>query len=201
MTSAISRYIKIGVAYEGNLDTSYVSALLAKILNELGYGISDMDIVQARTVITKFVPVYVNRFTDNNCDLMVFLTDSDDGANTVQDIRDKIETSKPEVIAFCAIGVAEPHLESWVIADEDSVKAVFNLNGAEPLPHPSMKPKDRLISICNSSDYEGTLDDAKITIANNANIQTMSRRCSDFNAFLQEVKAALNQLDLSDRAN
>jgi hypothetical protein len=189
--------LKVGIAYEGTLDTSYVGALVARLLTELGYGISMLDVVQARTVITKFVPVYVNRFSNKGCDLMIFLTDGDGGTNTRKDIKDKIEASKPEVMQFCAIGIAEPHLESWVIADEDAVKSVFNLGGADPLPHPLMKPKDRLISICNSSDYQGTLDDAKVTIANNANIQAMSRRCADFASFVQELRAALNQLNLS----
>lgn len=195
MTNETKRFLKIGIAYEGPLDTQYVTTLVSRMLTEKGYGISDLDIVQARTAITKFVPVYAKRFSDNNRDLLVFLTDSDGGAHTRQGIIDKINSSKAELLPISVIGVAEPHLEGWVIADEDSVKSVFGLDASQPLPHPLMKPKDRLISIHSSSDYDGTLDDAKITIASNSNLQTISRRCNDFSLFVQSINDALNYIE------
>lgn len=187
-------YIKLGIAYEGTLDTGFVTALMDRLLDELGFGTSEMDIVQARTVVTKFVPVYLKRFGDKSCDLMVFLTDGDNGTNTKRDIVEKIESTHPEALTSCVIGIPEPHLERWIIADEDTVKSVFNLDGAKALPFPTMKPKDRLISICSSSEYTGTLDDAKVTIANCANIQAMTRRCSDFASFMEDLRTSLSRI-------
>lgn len=195
MTNGVRQFLRIGIAYEGQLDTQYVTTLVSRILTEKLYGISDLDIVRAGTAITKYVPVYTVRFSNNNRQLVVFLTDSDGGSNTRQDIVDKIISSKPELQPISAIGIAEPHLESWVIADEDAVKAVFGLDASRPLPHSSMKPKDRLISIYSNSNYEGALDDAKITIASKSNLQAMSRKCSDFAQFMQSVNDVINYIE------
>lgn len=200
MTKNIKGFLKIGIAYEGQLDTQYVTTLISRILTEKGYGIADMDIVQAKTAITKYVPVYTKRFSNNGRELVVFLTDGDGGSNTHQDIVDKINSSAPELLPISAIGIAEPHLESWVVADEDIVKAIFNLEPSKALPFPQMKPKDRLISIHSCSNYEGTLDEAKITIASNSNLQKVSRQCGDFSTFIQSMNAAINYIESQQRS-
>ncbi len=195
MTNGVRGFLKVGVAYEGQLDTQYITTLVSRILTEKGYGISELDIVQARTAITKYVPVYTRRFSDNGRELIVFLTDGDGGSNTKTDIVDKINSSKPELLPISAVGIAEPHLESWVIADEDSVKSIFGLDASRPLPYAQMKPKDRLISIHSSSSYDGTLDDAKITIASSSNLQKVSRQCNDFSLFMQSINDAINYIE------
>lgn len=197
----VIRQLKIGIAYEGPLDTSYVEILVSRMLAEKGYGIADLDAVQARTAITKYVPVYAHRFSGSGRELLVFLTDSDDGANTKQDILDKLNEARAELLPISAVGIASPHIESWVIADEDVVKSVFGLEGSEPLPYPSLKPKDRLISIYSNSDYDGTLDDAKIEIASSANLSQIARKCSGFADFTRGINDALNYLQNQQELN
>jgi hypothetical protein len=183
--------LRVGVLYEGNVDTSYVKALIRKLLSERGVAIDgEIKAYKVGTAIVKYIPIYMSKFVDR--DLIVLLTDGDGGQNNKQQMMDKVEVCAIAQLPKVVSGVPEPHLEKWIIADENAVKTVLGLPGSQPLPHPSLKPKDRLIQLVNNGEFEGTLDEAKVAILENSRIIDMCRHASDFNSFKSDLDNFLN---------
>jgi hypothetical protein len=189
----MSNQVYTGIAYEGGLDTEYVQALIARLLQDKGYTFTEKtEMVKPGTAIVKFVPVYVQDFKQKGVELMVFLTDGDNEDDRRQQIRDAVRRVEPSLLDFCAVGIPKPHMEQWIMADEATLKAVFSLNGSEPLPFQQYKPKQQLMSIYKTSPYTGTLEEAKVQIAQTCNINLICSNVPEFNALKQDINNALN---------
>lgn len=188
------RSVRVGIAYEGGLDKSYASCLVRRLMLEKGFEISDLDTIKANTVITKMVPVYVTKFVAENRNIMIFLTDSDDGINDKHQIEGQIDTINPAHRLISAIGIPEPNMEGWVLADEDAVKNVLGYDGARPLPYANVKTKDRLKMLHSESSHVGTLDEAKVAILETASFRQMIAHSSSFRTFKDELDNLLNRI-------
>lgn len=188
--------IKLGIAYEGGLDTAYVRALVERILNEKGFSVvGEPDLVKPDTAIVKYVPAFVENFRQNGIDLMVFITDIDDEPDRRDKIRDAIKSVDPGLLDFSAIGVPRPHMEQWILADDTVVKNVYGLRATDPLPFGNLKPKQQLMSIHKTSSFEGTFDDAKVRIAQECNFSIVCSKAPDFNLLHQDISNCLNFIE------
>ena len=196
-----SKELKVGIAYEGGLDTEYVIALVRRMLAEKNFSALDIDSLKAGTAITKFVPAYATRFKQDSRDVMVYLTDSDGGANTKAQIVEKIKLIDETLVSMSAVGIPDPHLERWILGDEDAVKKVFGFDGSLPLPHSKLKPKERLIAFYEDSKFEGTPDDAKLLILEHSKLNIMASHCADFRLFKEEFDRIINLIDSQQTLN
>lgn len=198
MTSRI--HIKVAVAYEGGLDTAYIEVILRRIVELKGFAISEIDLKKVGTAIVKFVPAYAKVFNSNGVQLAVFLTDGDDGSNTIRQIREAVEKGVPALLESTAIGVPEPHIEDWILRDQNAVKAILVKPEChdEPLSYADLRPKERLIALYNESEYSGTLEEAKISIANIANFDVMTAS-KEFRAFKADIERVLTTIKIQGK--
>lgn len=164
------------------------------MLSEKGFTVGDVSMVKANTAITRMVPVYVTKFVSESREIMIFLTDSDEGANTKKHIEDKISAVNEAHKLISAIGIPEPNMEGWILSDEDAVKNVLGCSGTSPLPYANVKPKDRLKMIHSESAHTGTLDEAKMEIVAAASTRQMSSHSSSYRAFKDELDGLLNRI-------
>lgn len=193
--------VKLGIAYEGGLDTAYVRALIERILTEKGFSIiGEPDLVKPDTAIVKYVPAFVDDFRQNSIDLMVFVTDKDEEPDRRDQIREAIKKVNPGLLDFSAIGVPSPHMEQWILADDTAVKNVYGLRGSDPLPFGELKPKEQLMSIHKTSSFEGTFDDAKVRIAQECNFSIICSKAPEFNLLHQDISTCLNFIQTQSRA-
>jgi len=191
--------IKVGVVYEGLRDTDAISILLKRILDSKGIQFEIQKIVPAHTGIIKFVKSYTRQFfLIDVLDVGIFLTDQDvcvDRDNRRRHVKNEIKAVNPTYLNFSAVGVADPHFEQWLIADQDCVKKVLRLEGSSPLPFPGLKPKLRLEKLRSLMSLpQLTRNELYINLSTELDIQSLKDTCPDFRLFVNELIRACNKI-------
>lgn len=183
--------LKIGISYEGSLDRSYIIELVRLILNNKKCDIGSVIEYKARTSILGHLKIHYKGFEDERVDLAFFITDQDKQQNVTSIIDDELRKQGGWLYSRSAIGVPNPHMEEWILCDEDAVKKVFNLDSSAPLPHGTIPPKNRLLMIHQESDFERTLDESKIEILKCSSFKKMTNNSSSFNHFIKSSHKAI----------
>jgi hypothetical protein len=190
--------LKIGIVYEGSADKDIVKGIVLKLLPQDDFEIpSDECEIITKTGIIGFVPTYSRKlFTSCGVDLAIFLTDQD--VPRTEENRRNVIQSKLNDLGFLersVVGVADPHIEKWLFADEDIIKLIFNLPGHEALPYSHLSPKERLSTLRGSQKGEKRLDhEAKLEIIRRLTIEKIKDRFPDFRLFADDLVHKFNLL-------
>lgn len=149
----MSRRLKIGIAYEGSRDLPVITILIKRILCAVDVEVQIVKAFQARSGIIKYVAAYTRSFFEDAevVDIAFFVTDQDFSEDPRKEkIIQIIQKINPAYILRSVVALPNPHLEKWLLADQDVVKAVFKLPGDKPLPGNHLNPKDQLEYIRSS---------------------------------------------------
>lgn len=133
-----------------------------------------------------------------NLDCAFYFTDKDRGDfNKIEKIEEAITSVNSLHLQKSIIGIPDPHMEAWLLADQDNVKAVFRLDGTKPLPYSDLEPKSRLENLCrNSDDTELTPPEARKRLATGADLNKTARSCPSFNSFVGKFNTYIATLSL-----
>ena len=142
------------------------------------------------------IRVRTKLFIANSLDLGVYVADYDKAkpdrrsliVKTLQDI-DKTWYEKS------IIGVPEPHFEEWLLADEDLIKGILNLDHTKPLPFIDRPPRDRLLSLVSSYGDVLTVGEVRLTIASKANLNTLVGKSPSFSKFTKSMCKVINNFN------
>lgn len=192
---------RVGIVYEGKADSDIVEKIVEKVLADIADEYEIVKLIPANSGIIGFLPSYVTDLFDHNAvNLAVFFTDQDVPErrdDRRRRIRDDLEKIRPGCGIFCAIGVSDPHLEQWIISDEDVLKSIFGCAGDKPLPFAEQQPKFRLKSLWSQMPVpKESIRDTCLTIIDRTDLTKM-RRHPDFNIFADELIAAYRRFQIS----
>lgn len=187
--------IMVGYCCEGSIDSTPLEIIIKRLLYMNGYKTSFDKNAQfiAHTGIIGNVATYTKEFFQRcSVDIGFYFTDQDTyQKDRYYQVAKEIKSVDESYITKACIGIANPHFEEWLLADEDVVKKVLRLDGTQRLSHRRLEPKDRLISILNSSKSSLYLEDLKREIATQMNLNILIRKCSGFKVLNKNVKSAL----------
>lgn len=196
--------IKIGLVYEGHNDEDIIIRLISKIINNKWSQVQ-FEIVEkipSRTGIIGYVGPYSKHlFEKINVDIAIFLTDQDvsiEKDNRRKHILRIIEKVLPGYKDFSAVGVANPHLEQWLMADKNLIKRIFCLPNTSPIPHPELElhPKNRLKALwAEMSNPRATLHETLVKIADEITIESIKEVCPDFKIFARDLVNSFKQIE------
>lgn len=188
------REIHAGIAYEGGEDGEIIASIVRRIAEEKNLTFDHFVSESPHTAIVEMAGIYAKRFSKMNFDIGIFCTDQDKAPKSrTSEIREKIQASAPEFLDKSAIGVPIPHIEAWLLLDEDLIKEIFNLNGSSPVPYPEMSPKDRLTRLYSESPIDDELEsEVRVRIAKRMNIRRCCQKDRSFNSFINEIRRALS---------
>jgi hypothetical protein len=185
------RKIRIGVLSEGNSDLSVIEILVRRILENEDLEL-EFSCWRARTMVVNFVKPYLRLFFEREApvDFGLFVTDNDSSSDSRRKkIYEIVDGHNAGVYRErVAVGVPQPHMEAWLIADQDTVKHTFNLPAADPLPMGN-SPKEMLLSLVGNQTGTGTLSqsDAYAALARSADLGLIKTRCRDFRTFCEDL--------------
>jgi hypothetical protein len=179
--------LKLGIVYEGGSDIEVVREVILKLLPIGSFEV--VNEIPAKMGIIGFIPTYSRRlFEQDRADFVVFLTDQDVSKSKDdrrKSVIDKLKALK--CIERSAVGIATPHIEQWLFADEDVIKHLFDLPRDKPLPYGDLPPKNRLNAIRNSFTGEKLSDhETKLEIIRKIDVERM-RTYPDFNLFASDL--------------
>ncbi len=191
--------VKVGLSCEGkNSDLPVLRILVKRLLdiNEIDFEIKKE--IPAGSGIIGFARAHTEEFFEeaDPVDIGIYLTDQDDpNANRKKQVRDEIIKVNEVLANYTIIGVPDPHIEAWLIADQDLVKNIFGFRGEEKLPKENLKPKDRITYFQrNMTSNSILLYDAYERLANESNLKIIMDRCPEFADFSESLKAVCNSL-------
>lgn len=137
-------------------------------------------------------------FSQGAMDLAFYFADKDRGEfNKFEHIRDAIKSVDNAYLLKSVIGIPDPHMEAWLLADEDIVKQIFGLPGDEPLPFPELEPqpKSRLQALTSQcGDTELTPPLARSRLAESCNLTTLEQKSASYRQFIRRFNTFLNGL-------
>src|ERR1700689_1060539 len=140
---------KVGICFENGItDLSFLKAVSERILHNCGVKPTFVSEIPARSGIIGSIPANARiLFELRKADLVIFATDEDcskkDGIKRADQITDKIKSVNPLYLTRSILAVASPHIEKWLLLDEDVVKHTYGLQGSKPLPNRKMSPKEQ----------------------------------------------------------
>lgn len=187
------RNLDIGIVCEGGNDCEVIACIVKRLLELQGFTFSCYQSYQPNTMILPFLPAYIQKFTRTNVDLCVFCTDQDeDGISRRSQILKKVQ-SIDKVFALKTIAaVPVPHIEAWLLLDEDVIKKILNLNATQPLAHADLQPKNRLAALYGDSEtFSNSQNDLRIRIAREMDLNKCKKRDSNFNRFTDDLHQLL----------
>ena len=191
------RELRLGIAYEGGIDADIIAAIVKRVLESEGFTFNGFNPQTNGTVIVDFVPSYARKFIEADVDIAIFCTDQDKHPhNRKTEIEAKIRSVDEAFLLKCAIGVAIPHLEAWLLVQDHVVKNILGYDASKPLPNPHLQPKDRLLAAYSEApgEYEGSTSQLRIQIAETMDIAQCSRACTDFKNFVQSIRSAVGNI-------
>jgi hypothetical protein len=200
--------IKVGISCEGPRDLRPLITITSKILKEHGL---DADFPEALrlmpyTGILGFVKIHTRKMFADGADIAVYCTDQDRCEDNITNkVKDEIRKVNPVYVDLSAIGIPEPHFESWLLADENNIKSYFKLDGTKPVPHSSLEPKSRLAKLQDEMPGEKiSIYEIAASLAETCDIDRMKVHSKahgqDFNRFYNELSSAIKTF-LAPRAS
>lgn len=189
-----------GLLCEGTSDYSTVGLILLKrIAQSHGHEISlidDLSIPVNGPISKAQVKLRTAEFHKRSVDIGIYLADQDDSSdNKQQNIESWISQKSPTRLDQSVIAIAHPHMEAWLLADENTVKHILSLSHTQALPHPKMAPKPRLqMLVMDSSDAGLTVSEVRSLIASQADLSIVANKCSDFGRLDKRLGQLLNSL-------
>jgi len=135
-----------------------------------------------------------NNFDDSTVEMAFYFADRDKGEfNKLESIENAIRSVNELYLAKSIIGIPDPHMEVWLLTDQNAVKAVFGLVGDRPVPHSDVEPKKRLELLSNEfGSDELTPPEARKKLAETLDLGVVERNCPSFNNFIQHFNEYLN---------
>jgi len=135
-------------------------------------------------------------FIANGANFGIYVADLDKGTiDKSRLFKDSIEAVDTLWMEGAVIGVPNPHLEEWLIKDEDFIKNQLDLNRSSPLPHPAESPKNRMKQLVSQNGPdELTVGEFRKIVAEGMNLDTLISKSPSFSAFVRSMNTALNYL-------
>jgi len=189
--------LSYGLLCEGDSDLSALSIIIQRLGERLGHDLI-ISLDQSNPVsgpISKVsVKLRTTAFLQANLDLGFYLADNDKGEiGKLQMIRTNVETVNQAWFNRSVIGIPDPHMEAWLIADQDTVKNYFGIPADQPLPFAGQQPKPRMSSLVSSYGEEQlTVGEFRRILASTMNIEHVIHHDSEFATFEGNIRAALN---------
>lgn len=136
-------------------------------------------------------------FMANSVDFGVYVADFDKGTiDKIRLFKESIEAVNTIWLEGAVIGVPNPHLEEWLIKDEDFIKNELGLNRSSPLPHPTESPKNRMKQLVSQNGPdELTVGEFRRIIAEGMSLDILINKSPSFSAFVKSMKTSLNYLN------
>src|SRR3989338_595949 len=190
----LPRKIRVGFLGENDTDFAVMEILMSRVLDPRLLPVIQFVGQKTRTSILGYVRAYLHIFFENpieteNMALAIFVTDQDWDARSRRDtIIETIESYNPTYIDKCAVGVPNPHIEAWLIADRDNTKRIFNFPSGRAFPR-KISPKDFILGLISHQTGVDTMsrEDAYKKLANTSSIKIMRSHCKDFNQFCEDL--------------
>ncbi len=190
------RSLDVGIVCEGGNDCEVIACIMRRLMELQGFTFSCYQSYKPNTMILPFLPAYVQKFAHTGVDLCVFCTDQDeDSISRRNQIIEKVQ-SVDEAFALKTIAaVPVPHIEAWLLLDENTVKKILSLDATQPLAHTDLQPKNRLAALYGDSDaFSDSQNDLRIMIAKEMDLKECKKRNSDFNRFTNDLHQFLQTL-------
>lgn len=184
--------LKVCIASEGNRDKEVLDVLVRRIFSYLEIDIDVIKIVTPGTGLIGYMKTYVPYFFNViSTDIALFITDQD--VPKERDNREKHmyeEISKVDTLLLdkCAVGVPDPHLEKWLLSDQEAVIKVFHLPGDQRIPGSRLPPKDRLYNLRGNMNPMLSEVETYTTLANKMKISNVLRSDVNFKRFVYKIK-------------
>lgn len=192
--------IQLGIAYEGELDIEPIEVLIKKVISDPSIELQIKKKVSPRTGIIGFVSSYTKIFfLDEGVDIAIYLTDQD-VSKTIDDrknsIVEKIKEVNPAYDELSVVGVCNPHFEAWLIADENTVKRIFNVEDHSlPLPCKDKLPKEQIANLRNNMrENKLTQRESYLSLAESLDIEKVKGSCPDFKLFCDDLIRTCNYI-------
>lgn len=140
-----------------------------------------------------------SNFDTNAVEIAFYFADKDKGDfNKLESIQNAVKAVNELYLSRSIIGIPDPHMEVWLLADQNAVKAVFGLAGDQPIPHDDVEPKKRLELLSNEyGSDELTPPEARKKLAEALDLSVVERNCPSFNNFIQHFNEYLNSRNRS----
>ncbi|HET7060150.1 MAG TPA: hypothetical protein VFH99_02435 [Candidatus Saccharimonadales bacterium] len=135
-------------------------------------------------------------FDSGDVDMAFYFADRDKGDyDKLEYIQQEIGAVNGAYLLRSIVGIPDPHMEAWLLADENAVKRVFGIAGEQPVPFANLPPKDRLNALSNKAgDTELTPPIARRKLAKSCNLNLVERRNRSYNQFIGRYNDFLNSL-------
>lgn len=185
------------VNVEGLRDENPLKTLVSKIIRGLNSNISDLNFITIRTdgsIDSKIKSAAFLFFNTHQCDLGIFLADTDGKPSKASRIRSKVTQNCAQVntAAKYAIGLPNPSYEQWLLDEENSIKRIFHLPGNQKLPYDTLSPKERLEKII---DYHRSItvppSEMYTNITRDLGLNKLCRSNRSFKSFYSSLQSAL----------
>lgn len=138
--------VNLGICYENSIDLNIVQALITRVLTEISVTPNFINDYPARSGILKSTPTSAAFiFDDDKADVGIFITDRDrskrEGFSRRAQVEDKLNGANPAYLLRSVIGVPDPHIEKWLLLDDNCLKRIFVLDHTKPIPFSDVEPK------------------------------------------------------------
>ena len=137
-----------------------------------------------------------SNFDSDAVELGLYFTDKDkdrEGFDKLKFIEDTIRSVQEVYLTKSVTGIPDPHLEAWLLSDQNAVKKVFGLRGEDPIPFSDRPPKSQLESLANTCGGDDlTPPEARKRLAEELDLSVLERNSQSFNQFIHRLKAFLN---------
>jgi hypothetical protein len=192
--------LRYGILSEGDSDLTALQIVIERITSELGHTLrldSSASIPVSGPITPAGVKLRTDLFNSKGLDIGVYFADKDKettGSKRTM-IRDAIKASSEEWLERSAIGIPDPHMEAWMIADEDTLKNYLGIDGPESLPFGHLDAKERVTNF--ASNY-GPIDLTQMVLirymAENMDLRVVKNRSQSFQDFCSSLQGALAYL-------
>ena len=127
-------------------------------------------------------------------DGLVIVVDTDGKSQRIRELQAGLADAEanPELLSMAkrtVVGVADTMVESWLLADHDALKRVFDLSEGVPHPDAMRRPKRSLRRLIkehgSSTEAEAELYDK---LACEIDLETLAMRCPDFDRLAQDIE-------------
>jgi len=194
------RTLKLGFALDGNSDYPVIPVLCRRLIQEHFPEIPQEDISELRPRKTghgfvRELPVFARQLQNRGVDIIVAIVDTD---NTLINerrrlLREAQEKCRVQQIPACiADGLAVRAMETWLLADETALFAVFDGDRpleALPAPENDPAPKDtlnRLVRILTDGE-EVTFVSFARELAEAVQLRVLQNRCPHCDEFATNI--------------